>query len=94
MNGATYTDSASGSLGPIDSGLTFLGVRFIVCEFHSHVLFIFLVSVCALDTNAMETFSLRPSWGASTVMNKPLTPRAPACCTSFLVMFLSLLTYL
>lgn len=45
-------------------------------------------------TKDIDTFSRRPSCGASTVMNKPLTPRLSACCTSFLVTARSLFTYL
>lgn len=38
------------------------------------------------------SFSLRPSWGASTVMNKPLQPLFSACSTMRLVMARSLFT--
>ena len=67
---------------------------FIIRELHTHVLLDSLISFRMLGTNVAETFSLRPSWGASTVINKPLIPRASACCTSFFVISLSLLTYL
>lgn len=40
------------------------------------------------------TFSRRPSWGASTVMNRALIPRFSACFTIRCVDFLSVLTYL
>ena len=81
-------------MGPVNPGVAFLSVRFIVREFHPHVLCVSPVIIRILGKKITETFSLRPSWGASTVMNKPLIPRLSAYCTSFLVIFLSLFTYL
>lgn len=55
-----------------------------------------LLWVHELNANAKGgiTFSRRPSWGASTVINNALIPRFSACCTTRRVAFLSVFTYL
>ena len=90
----THCDRLCGTSGAIDLITARLSDLMGISSVKRHTHILSSHVSLGYDTTNEPTFSRRPSWGASTVINSALMPRFSACCTMRFVIARSLLTYL